>query len=308
MTNYPAGTVLMIAPVRFAFNQESANSNSFQNKDLNRSSEAIQREARAEFDELVTKLRAHGVEIIQIEDTTEPETPDSIFPNNWFSTHQSGKLVTYPMMAENRRKERRQDIIDELLSSYTYSHLDLSFHEQKNDAAFLEGTGSMVIDHENNIIYAARSVRTDESILTSLAEKLGMEIVIFDAFGKNGEPIYHTNVMLCIGSGFAVIGSDTISEYDRQRVLSSLDSSGKDIIELNNEQVYEHFAGNMLQLKNSSNEKILVMSQKAHDSLTEDQLQRMKYHNEVIISSPVPTIESIGGGSVRCMIAEIFTP
>lgn len=308
MTHIPADTVLMIAPIRFAFNQESAITNSFQSEDLNRSAEAIQRDARSEYDKLLNKLKQHGIDVIEFIDTEEPATPDSIFPNNWFSTHTNGKLVTYPMAAENRRKERRQDIIDRLKSNYSYHLLDFSIHESEPDPKFLEGTGSMVIDHENKVIYAARSVRTDDELLLKFAESVGMEAVIFDAFGKSGESIYHTNVMLCIGNGFAVVGADTIAEYDRHRVLSSLDSSGKDIIELNNEQVYDHFAGNMLQLSNKEKKKVLVMSERAYQSLNDTQLERLNYHNDKIVSAPIPTIEYIGGGSVRCMLAEIFIP
>ncbi len=300
--------VLMIRPTNFGFNEEAFLSNSFQNKPTEKEEGSIQSLALQEFDAFVDQLKSVGVDVIEFEDVPNSQSPDSIFPNNWISTHENGLLFTYPMTVSNRRKERRQDIIDFLIAQNGYRSIDLSLSENHQPPQFLEGTGSMIFDHHAKRIYAAISPRTDEMLLHLFAKQLGYSVVSFTAYGKAQEKIYHTNVMLCIGDTFAVLGADTIDEQHRKMVIESLENDGKEIIYLSNDQVYNHFAGNMLQLQNTNGEHVLVMSDSAFNALTEEQLGLIKKHNEHILHVSIPTIERIGGGSARCMIAEVFSP
>ncbi|MCB0478665.1 MAG: amidinotransferase [Crocinitomicaceae bacterium] len=296
-------TVLMVAPTRFGFNTEAFLTNSFQNQPKENGLKT-QAKALAEFNGFVAKLRNVGVEVLVFEDLPNSTTPDSIFPNNWFSTHQSGELITYPMAVPNRRAERRSDIIESLVNQYGYSHIALEKHEA--DEGFLEGTGSMLFDHSNKVVYAAISPRTIAQVLEEVAQLLEYEVVAFESLGKSGELIYHTNVMLCIGASFIAIGMDTIAAKDQQKVKDQLEKSGKEIIFLSNEQIYEHFAGNMLQVLNSSGEKVLVLSEAAYQSLSSDQLKQFQKHTDHFVRAEIPTIEFVGGGSARCMLAEVF--
>ena len=298
--------VLMIRPTNFGFNEEAFLSNSFQNKPTEQEEGSIQSLALGEFDAFVDQLKSVGVDVLVFEDVPNSQSPDSIFPNNWISTHENGLLFTYPMTVSNRRKERRQDIIDFLIAKNNYSWIDLSLSENHQPPQFLEGTGSMIFDHHAKKIYAALSPRTDEMLLHLFAKQLGYSVVSFTAYGKAQEKIYHTNVMLCIGETFAILGADTIDEKDRLAVVESIEKDGKTIVYLTNDQVYNHFAGNMLQLRNSKNERVLVMSNSAFTALTEEQLGLIRKHNEHIVHASIPTIERIGGGSARCMIAEVF--
>jgi hypothetical protein len=300
--------VLMIAPTNFGFNEEAFLTNSFQNRPTEDEIDSIQSLARSEFDALVNQLRAREVDVCVFEDLPDSETPDSIFPNNWISMHQTGELITYPMAVSNRRAERRDDIINHFIEKYNYSRHDLSGVEHRNVPAYLEGTGSMIFDHHNKLIYAAISPRTSLEILKEVAAILGYTAIPFQSFGKTGELIYHTNVLMSVGDKFVVIGTGTIASEDRERVVKSIECSGKRCIEITNEQVYNHFAGNMIQLQNAKGETILVLSESTVQSLTEEQLNLFKAHNDHLLIGSIPTIEKIGGGSVRCMIAEIFVP
>ena len=295
--------ILMIRPVDFKFNEQTAANNKFQIA----SAEAdVQEQALEEFDGFVAILRNNGVSVTVINDTLYPETPDSIFPNNWVSFHEDGSVYLYPMFSENRRSERRKVILDSLSKSFELNHIsDLSFYEQQH--LFLEGTGSMVLDRVNKIAYACLSVRTDEEVLNNFCMLNGYEAVAFQAVDSTNFPIYHTNVMMCIGDRFAVICLDSISDpEEKMQVLISLKGSGKEIIEISFEQM-NHFAGNMLQVEGQDGESLLVMSQQAYLSLNPVQIKALEQYSR-IISAPIYTIERNGGGSARCMLAEIHLP
>lgn len=302
---HPASTVLMIRPTRFGFNSESAATNSFQKEPQPDLIEHIQQMAQTEFDEFVINLEKIGVEVIVYDDFLDSETPDSIFPNNWFSTHDGNRLILYPMAVKNRRKERRSDIIIGLKERYQFQIEDLTFHENERIPLFLEGTGSLIFDPINQLVFAAISERTSESLVGKVAEYLDYRPICFRAFGKKGEPIYHTNVMMSIGVNFVAIGMETIHPEDKERVQNELESTNKSLCYLTNEQVYNHFAGNVLQIANKKNEKVLVVSKSAMSVFTDDQLNCLKATNDHILAIEIPTIESVGGGSVRCMLAEI---
>lgn len=306
---YSPSTVLMIKPVQFGFNEEAFETNKFQQKVDNLSQTEVQEKALQEFNLFVQKLKDLHVNVLVYNDSKETFTPDSIFPNNWISTHSNGMIITYPMLPKNRQQERRKDIVLDLFSRYGYSYLiELEDHEDAEPPKYLEGTGSMVMDHQKRIIYAAISPRTDEKVLAELAKHLKYRVVSFTAFGAQKENIYHTNVMMCVGENFIIIGKDTIAEEDRERVMDSIGKANKAVIELTNEQVYEHFAGNMLQLRNNENETILVMSEAAQNSLTKEQLKKLNKRNDHLLNVAIPTIEKIGGGSARCMLAEVYQP
>lgn len=302
-------TILMVRPANFGFNMDTAANNIYQQQD-ERPSQVIRFLARQEFDGFVALLRDQGVEVLVVDDTEQPVKTDAIFPNNWFSTHPDGRLILYPMFSPNRRLERRKDIIEQLMSLgfQVNDIVDLSFFEQ--DGQYLEGTGSMVMDHDSKLIYACYSERTHPVPLDYLSKILGYKVVAFEAVQEvDGKsiPIYHTNVMMHIGTEFAVVCLESIARSsDRQKVQESLTSSGKKIIPITAKQKF-HFAGNMLEVRNDGGEKFTVMSQAAYDSLNAGQIQMIEKHT-TIISPQIPTIEKIGGGSARCMLAEIFLP
>lgn len=296
--------VLMVEPLHFGFNAEAAITNSFQNKsDL--SQQELTECALKEFYNSVEVLRSFGVSVTVVKGDPEIHVPDAVFPNNWLSTHASGALVLYPMAVTNRRAERRKDIIDQLLASRQYHLADLSHYENGNPPRFLEGTGSLIFDHVDKIVYAAISPRTHEKLVQEVAEFLGYTAICFRSYGKSGEMIYHTNVMMCVGETFVVIGDKTIDPEDWAMVKKSILESGKVLIALTNEQVYDHFAGNMLQVSNSFDQKLLVMSTTARKSLTDGQLEVLSEHNDHLVVLDIPTIEFVGGGSARCMLAEV---
>lgn len=305
MTNsQTTSTILMIRPVNFGFNEQTAGSNAFQNR--NAEQQQVQDNALKEFDSLVNILQGNGVEVIVIDDTLEPHTPDSIFPNNWVSFHQDGNVFLYPMMAENRRLERREDIIMGLEDGFKIKHvIDLSRFEHENK--FLEGTGSMVLDRENKMAYACLSPRTDKEVLNVFCTQSGYKPVLFHAVDENGMDIYHTNVLMCIGSGFAVICLDSITnKQEKEYVIYSLQSTQKQIISISFAQMNQ-FAGNMLELKNKAGDSLLVMSQNAYRSLNEDQKTTLQKYCKLVYAD-IGTIENNGGGSARCMIAEVHLP
>ncbi len=299
--------VLMIRPVGFAGNLQTQASNRFQSQSGLHEVAGVQAQALLEFDGLVESLRAAGVQVQVINDTPEPHTPDSIFPNNWVSFHADGSVVLYPMMALNRRDERRMDVLEQLSAQglKISQVIDLSHHEQSGK--FLEGTGSMVLDRVNHIAYACVSPRTDLDVLGEFAQRLDYELVSFNAADASGVPVYHTNVLMCVGSRFAAVCAEVIAEQERAAVLHALRQSGHEVIELTAAQMHA-FAGNMLELKTAGGELCVAMSQSAYDALTNDQRARLKYLGGSLIVAPIPTIEKEGGGSVRCMLAEIFLP
>jgi hypothetical protein len=304
MNQQTTSTILMIRPVNFGFNEQTAGSNAFQNR--NAAQQQVQDNALKEFDNLVNVLRENGVEVIVVDDTKEPHTPDSIFPNNWVSFHSDGNVFLYPMMAENRRLERREDIIMDLEDEFKISHvIDLSRFEHENK--FLEGTGSMVLDRENKIVYACISPRTDREVLDLFCKQTGYKEVSFHAFDEQQQAIYHTNVLMCIGSKFAVICLDCITDdSERNEVTTILKLTHKEIVNISFEQM-NHFAGNMLELKNKAGDCILVMSQSAYQSLNENQKTSLGKYCKLVYTD-ISTIENSGGGSARCMIAEVHLP
>lgn len=291
--------ILMIRPVLFGFNEQTAGSNSFQNKD-GKDPESIQLEAVKEFDALKEKLRKAGISVKIFEDTTEPHTPDSIFPNNWISFHENA-IVLYPMLAENRRKERRNDIV-EYYCGEDPAIIDLTKKEKQN--IFLEGTGSIVFDYENRIAYANISPRTNEGLLSELCDRLNYTLITFKAIDSGGSDIYHTNVLMCIGKGFSVLCSDCIPDKnDLDKIVNSLISTNHKIIKINRGQM-NSFAGNMYQLFNNDGASYIVMSEQAYKALRQDQIKALEKFGK-LLHSPLYTIEKHGGGSARCMMAEV---
>jgi len=297
----------MIRPVRFESNPHTALSNRFQGK-VELSAEDQQDAALREFDGLVTLLRETDINVVVVDDTSDPHTPDSIFPNNWVSFHADGHVVLYPMEAENRRVERRLDIIEKLNEDFGFQVgevVDLSAHEA--DGQFLEGTGSMVLDRVNRVAYACQSSRTQLEPLGKFAQRMDYEVVTFDAVDRDGIAIYHTNVMMNIGEELAVICDEAIAREDqRAAVMQSLQKTGREVLSLTFGQM-EAFAGNMLELRTTSGARVVAMSQQALDSLTGWQLGRLQ-DNGGILASAIDIIEASAGGSVRCMLAEIHLP
>jgi hypothetical protein len=300
-----ATNVMMVRPASFQFNHETAQSNEFQNNIEDLSREETLRIAQTEFDTMVTELTSHKINVLVVHDTISPEKPDAIFPNNWISMGQDGTMTIFPMKTKNRQLEKRKDIIEFIRDKYqVQKEMDLSHYEVMNKA--LEGTGSIVYDHIHKIAYGCLSPRTELDLFTDYCTQIGYEAVSFHSFDTQGTLIYHTNVVMCIGSGFVVIGMDTITDQEeREKLEAKFKASQLEIIYLTNEQILQHFAGNMLQVENMAGELFLVMSQRAFQSLTEIQkIQIEKY--AAILPVSIDLIEKIGGGSARCMMAEIF--
>lgn len=304
-------TILMIRPVKFGYNAETAENNLYQKKLEMQSPAEIQQQALSEFNQFVDKLRGVGVNVIAIDDTVAPTKTDSIFPNNWISTHTDGTVVTYPMWAESRRLERREDIIDTLktMGYKVGRRLDYSSFEAQEQ--YLEGTGSMILDREHEIAYACVSPRTHKELFAAFCKEFGYKPVIFTASQTTAEgslsDIYHTNVMMSVGENIAILCDEAIrNAEERKMVIQTLKETGKEIVHITEEQCNQ-FAGNMLQVRNQAGKKILVMSEQAYRSLTEEQIKQIEKHTEILYS-PLYTIETCGGGSARCMMAEIFLP
>lgn len=309
--NQTTNSILMIRPMAFRMNEQTAVNNYCQKVLDGLSKETVNAKAQQEFDALVQKLRMVGVNVIVIDDTVNPDTPDSIFPNNWISFHENGDVVLYPMFAENRREERREDILDILEDKgFLINDFITDYTSAEEDGFYLEGTGSLVLDRENGKAYCALSPRADEELFIEFCEDFEYSPVIFEAFQTvNGERklIYHTNVMMCLGETFAVICADCIDDKkERKMVLDSLRGDEKEIILITEAQV-NNFAGNMLEIKGTDDRRYLVMSSSAHQSLTKKQIAQLEEH-VTILSSSLDTIEACGGGSARCMMAEIFLP
>lgn len=302
-----AGAVLMVRPVRFHSNPLTAASNAFQGN-LALSAEEQQNAALTEFEGVVSALTQAGVEVVVVDDTEEPPTPDAIFPNNWVTFHADGTVVTYPMEAVNRRTERRQDVFDTLVTRYGFHVkrvIDLSPHERYGH--YLEGTGSLVLDRVNHVAYAGLSSRTHLDVLGDFAQRLDYELLTFDAVDRRGQPIYHTNVLMNVGEEIAVICLDAIHrDEQREAVVRSLEEGGRRIVALTFDQL-EAFAGNMLELRAANGRRVLAMSAQARGALTAEQVETIE-GSSTIVSAPIDRIEASAGGSVRCMLAEIHLP
>ncbi len=302
-------TILMIRPVSFRMNEQTAVNNYFQ-EELDLKNQEINSKAQQEFDAFVAVLREKGIRVIVIEDTKEPDTPDSIFPNNWISFHANGTVVVYPMFAENRRNERREDVLDTLeKEGFTIENV-VDYTTAEEEGLFLEGTGSILIDRVHQKVYCALSARAHEDLIIEFCEDFDCLPVIFTA-NQTVEgarlPIYHTNVMMCLGESYAVICLDSIDDKkEKKNVVHHLKESGKEIIAITESQMHQ-FAGNMLQLASADGQRYLVMSSAAYNSLHAEQLAKLEKHNPIIHSS-LDTIETCGGGSARCMMAEVFLP
>ena len=303
-------TILMVRPVNFRMNEQTAVNNYYQESIDGVLPETINHKAQKEFDAYVDKLRGIGVNVIVVDDVIETDTPDSIFPNNWVSFHENGDVGLYPMFAENRRLERREDILETLEKNGFIINNIIDYTSAEEEQVFLEGTGSIILDRVNRKAYCALSPRADEDLFIEFCEDFEYSPIIFSSNQTvNGErkAIYHTNVMMCIGDTFAVICLSSIDDKkERKNVIKHLKEDGKDIIDITEAQV-NNFAGNMLQVKAINDENYLVMSQAAYDSLTRNQLDRLEKHSK-ILSSSLGTIETCGGGSARCMMAEVFLP
>lgn len=296
--------IMMVRPASFQFNAQTAVSNTFQQELKNLTEAEIKTKAIAEFDAYVAKLKAVGVDVLVIEDTPEPAKPDAVFPNNWISMQADGKIYIYPMCTPNRRLEKREDVVQQLNDMFDVQEVvDLSSYENEN--IFLEGTGSIIFDHLNKTAYACLSPRTDKMLFEKHCASLGYKAVSFKSADKNGNLVYHTNVMLTIGDGFAVICTESfVDENERNYVKQQLQDTHHELIEISFEQMNQ-FAGNMLEVAGENGKSYLVMSESAFLSLSQQQRDIIQKYCE-ILSVPIPTIETIGGGSARCMLAEIF--
>ena len=303
-------SILMIRPVAFRMNEQTAVNNYYQKVLDGLLPATVNAKAQQEFDAFVEKLTAVGVDVTVVEDTLNPDTPDSVFPNNWISFHENGDVALYPMFAENRREERREDILDILEDKGFVINNIVDYTSAEEDGFFLEGTGSLLLDRTNAKAYCALSPRADEELFIEFCEDFDYAPVIFEAFqtvGSERKLIYHTNVMMCLGETFAVICADCIDDKkERKMVLENLKENGKEVVLITEAQM-NNFAGNMLEVRGANDKRYLVMSTAAHQSLTPKQMEQLEKHAE-ILSSSLDTIEACGGGSARCMMAEIFLP
>ena len=295
--------ILLLRPSNFIFNRETETSNAFQVK-INDNGDIIKQKALREFESFANTLTSKGVNVFVFDDTVFPQKPDAIFPNNWVTFHTDGTVILYPMFAPNRQLERRLDIIEALRLNFKISNVvDLSKYEKEN--RFLEGTGSIIFDHDNKIAYACLSPRTDKRLFTDVCTSLQYKPIYFYAYDKAGKEIYHTNVMMCIGEKFAAICLESITDKKEKEIVSnSLGGTGHQIIDISFEQM-KNFAGNMLEIRINENKSILALSQRAFDILSNQQKSEIEKYCE-LVPLPIKTIETIGGGSARCMIAEIF--
>jgi len=300
----------MVRPAGFGYNPETATTNRLQRPPL--AGESAAAEARREQDGLAAALASEGVGVCLVEDTPQPPKPDAVFPNNWVSFHQDGTVVLYPMQAQSRRRERRQEVIDAVAQRLDYRVtriVDLTSHEAQG--RYLEGTGSLVLDHLERTAYACLSPRTDRAVVEEWCRELGYEPLVFNAADRAGVPLYHTNVLLCIGEKIAVVGAPALVAADRGRVIERLRGTGREVVEIDHDGI-ERFAGNMLELATwdeaLGDSRVLVMSETARHALSDDAFARLSACTDQVLAVPVPTIERLGGGGVRCMLAEVFLP
>jgi len=303
-------TILMIRPANFRMNEQTAVNNYYQQELSGMLPASVNTKAQEEFDAFVEKLEAVGVAVVVVEDTKEPNTPDALFPNNWISFHENGDVAIYPMFAENRRLERREDVLEVLEEKGFSIENVIDYSEAEEEEIFLEGTGSMILDRQNRKAYCALSPRADEELFIEFCEDFEFTPVIFEAnqtVDGQREAIYHTNVMMCVAETFAVVCLDSIDDKkEKKNLLKHLKSDKKEVIAISEEQVTQ-FAGNMLQVRGNNDERYLVMSTSAYESLTNQQLKNLEKHTKIVHSS-LQTIETCGGGSARCMMAEVFLP
>lgn len=291
----------MIRPASFTFNMETADSNSFQQSATDNVDSSWQ--AKLEFDAMVEQLHSFLIDVHVFHDTPLPLKPDSLFPNNWISIHESGQLVLYPMLAPNRRLERRVDIVDFFKTNFEIKEV-INFSSHEKNGIYMEGTGSVVFDHANRFAYACRSPRTDTFLLKEICERLGYKAIVFDAMDESGKQIYHTNVMMCVGSKFVILCLDAIgNEQDQELLLTQFGKTRHQVIAISFEQL-KSFAGNMLEVENREGDPFVIMSQQALDSLLPGQVNAISKFG-TIIPVAIPTIEKFGGGSVRCMMAGV---
>ena len=305
-----AEAVLMVRPASFGYNPETAATNKFQQQA--ESAEEGAAAARREFEGLAGALSGEGVRVCVVEDTIDPAKPDAVFPNNWVSFHEDGTVVLYPMQAENRRHERRGEVVDEVAERLGFKVsrlLNLTSHEQHG--RYLEGTGSLVLDHIERTAYVCISPRTHAAVVQEWAKELGYEPIFINAFDRAGVPLYHTNVLLCIGERVAIVGTEAIVAADRGPIVERLRATGREVVEVGHDEL-ERFAGNMLELgtwdEALGDYRVLVMSETARHALSAEAFARLSACTDEVLAVPIPTIERLGGGSVRCMLAEVFPP
>ncbi len=305
MTN-STSHIMMIRPAAFQVNHQTADSNAFQQLPGSLSEEEIVAKSIGQFDDMVGLLRSKGIDVTVIQDTAEPPKPDAVFPNNWISMHADGRIFLYPMYTPNRRIERRGDIVELLQDHFKVSEV-IDWSDNEEEDKILEGTGSVVFDHPNKVMYACRSARTNDKLFHKLALEIGYQPILFDAVDSQGMEIYHTNVLMAIGTGYAVVALYTLrDDAQRKEVKTMLEKTGLQIIDISPEQL-EHFAGNMLEVKSLTGQLYLVMSNQAYLSLLPDQIEAINKYAEILHPN-LETIEHIGGGSARCMMAEIYLP
>ncbi|EEG08066.1 citrulline utilization hydrolase CtlX [Pseudogulbenkiania ferrooxidans] len=297
-------TILMIRPARFLSNPQTSPSNAFQKSDIDH--QEAQQNALAEFDAYVGELRRCGVDVLVIDDTVEPHTPDSIFPNNWISLHADGKVLLYPMEAPNRRLERNNKVLEKIKHVFAVEEvIDLSGFERVGQ--YHEGTGTMIFDHDQKMTYVCFSSRSSENVMKAVSETIGYQSFWFHSVDRHGKPIYHTNVMMCVGKTLAVVCLESIRDWnERDALIQALTDSGKEIIDISYDQL-EHFAGNMIELSSRNGEPVFALSRQAWSSLTPEQQTAISSYARVALA-PIDTIERLGGGGARCMVAEIFLP
>ncbi len=304
MPNQITSTILMVRPANFGFNPETADNNTFQKNDPSLTINTIKEKAIQEFDAFVEQLIAHGIQVTVIPDTATPIKTDAVFPNNWISFHEDGLLITYPMFSKNRRLERRPDIIETFSKSYSIKN-HIRLEKWESTLQYLEGTGSIIIDRVHKIAYASLSIRTDEKLFEDYCQFMKYKKVVFQSVDADGIPIYHTNVMMTLGTDFVIICMESIPDpIEKEQLRSLFTATNKKVIDITLDQM-AHFAGNMLQVKNTEGLSYLVMSSQAFHSLRKDQIQEIESYTN-ILHSDLRTIETYGGGSARCMIAEVF--
>lgn len=301
-------TIFMVRPIQFRLNEETAVNNYYQDEGVKIIDQ--NKKAQDEFDAFVIALQEKGIHVLIVQDRIEFDTPDSIFPNNWISTHENGDIALYPMFAENRRRERRPDAMELMEAQGFHINNVIDYTSAEDEGIFLEGTGSLLLDRVNRKAYCSLSARADEEMMIEFCEDFEYTPVIFKAYQTVGEerlPIYHTNVMMALGEDYAVICLDSIDDKkEAKNVLNHLKTDGKEVIKITEQQV-NAFAGNMMQVHNDKGDRILVMSDQAYKSLTPVQIEKLEKYNEILHPS-ITTIETLGGGSVRCMMAEVFLP
>lgn len=298
--------ILMVRPNHFGYNEETAVNNAFQTSDAGKDSDAIKRQAREEFDVFIDTLRGAGVDVMVFEDTEHPQKPDAVFPNNWVSFHNNGAVITYPVYAPVRRLERREDIVQQVMDQFGH-HWRIHLEHYEEQELYLEGTGSLILDRPNQTAYACLSPRTELRLVQDFCQQIEYSYIVFNSTDADGQPIYHTNVMMAIGETFVVICLASITDAaEREALLAKFAETEKEVIDITMDQV-SAFAGNMLQVKSTDGTSYLVMSEQAYQSLRPAQVEVIERHTR-ILHSPLYTIEKYGGGSARCMMAEVFVP